>query len=93
MDEYQVRLLKLFGVLIGTIILFLVLLRIHVSFGIALFISMAFMGYGGNYVRKDGSESEEGEAEDVNIAEEGEAEDAKIVEEDETEDAKLVEGD
>ena len=66
MDEYQVRLLKLFGVLIGTIILFLVLLRIHVSFGVALFISMAFMGYGGNYVRNGGSKSEKDEAEDAN---------------------------
>ena len=47
------RILKLAGVLVGTIVIFLVLLRIKIPFGIALLAAMAAMAAGIKYVRKD----------------------------------------
>lgn len=55
------RIFKLTVVLIITIICFLALLHFKISFGIALFASMALMAFGINYVRKDDAETDEAE--------------------------------
>lgn len=63
MDEYNLRILKLVGVLVGTIVIFLVLLWIHIPFGIALLAAMAAMAAGIKYVRKDDTKEEDEDAE------------------------------
>ena len=47
------RIFKLTIVLVITVVCFLALLHFKISFGIALFASMALMAFGINYVRKD----------------------------------------
>lgn len=47
------RIFKLTIVLVITVVCFLALLYFKISFGIALFASMALMAFGINYVRKD----------------------------------------
>lgn len=47
------RIFKLTIVLIITVVCFLALLHFKISFGIALFASMALMAFGINFVRKD----------------------------------------
>lgn len=53
------RIFKLTIVLVITVVCFLALLYFKISFGIALFASMALMAFGINYVRKDDALDEE----------------------------------
>ena len=52
------RIFKLTIVLVITVVCFLALLYFKISFGIALFASMALMAFGINYVRKDDNTAE-----------------------------------